>query len=114
MNTNPQPATPLPLRIDGVTIGPLTHLFRVWTANDGNREAFILQFTSLTPEKNRQDAEYIVHAANAYPELVGALQGLFEHCVMLHKRWGEGCNLKEADAAQDTARALLAKLGEAS
>ena len=39
--------------------------------------------------------------------LESALQGLFEHCVMVHKHWGDGDNTKQADAAQQAARAAL-------
>jgi hypothetical protein len=35
-----------------------------------------------------------------------ALQGLFEHCAMIHKHWGEGSNLKEANEAIAKAEAL--------
>ena len=41
--------------------------------------------------------------------LVDALEGLFEHCSMIHKHWGEGSNAREAQAAIDTARAALKK-----
>lgn len=45
-------------------------------------------------------------------ELRDALAGLFEHCAMVHKHWGEGCNQREADAAIAAGLALLAKLGQ--
>jgi len=45
----------------------------------------------------------------AAPRLLEALQALFEHCAMIHKRGGEGCNQKEADAAILAARAAIAK-----
>jgi hypothetical protein len=48
--------------------------------------------------------------ADAAPELLAALVGLFEHCAMVHKHWGDGCNREQADRAIDGARALLAKL----
>jgi hypothetical protein len=44
------------------------------------------------------------------PAMLEALELLFEHCVMIHKHWGEGCNQKEADAAIKNAQAILAKL----
>jgi hypothetical protein len=55
-----------------------------------------------------------VSAANARliaaaPELLSALESLFEHCSMVHKRWGDGSNQKEADAAIEAARAAIAK-----
>lgn len=47
----------------------------------------------------------------AAPALVEALQGLFEHCAMVHKHWGDGDNTKEANAAIDAGRAALALVG---
>ena len=41
-------------------------------------------------------------------QLAEALAGLFEHCAMAHKHWGDGSNAREADAAQERARAALA------
>ena len=43
-------------------------------------------------------------------ELRAALQGLFEQCAMVHKHWGADDNTKAANAAQNAARAMLAKL----
>jgi hypothetical protein len=45
----------------------------------------------------------------AVPDLLAAMKGLFEHCVMIHSQWGDGCNQKEADDAISKARAALAK-----
>ena len=45
----------------------------------------------------------------AAPDLLAALEGLFEQCAMVHKKWGDGANGKEADAAQAAARAAIAK-----
>lgn len=42
--------------------------------------------------------------------LVAALQGVFEHCAMIHKHWGDGDNSKAAGDAQKAARAALAKV----
>jgi hypothetical protein len=33
------------------------------------------------------------------PELLDALKGLYEHCTLIHKHWGEGDNTKQANAA---------------
>lgn len=44
----------------------------------------------------------------AAPDLLTALNGLFEHCAMVHKHWGDGNNQKEADAAIAAARAAIA------
>lgn len=46
---------------------------------------------------------------SAAPELLTALEALFEHCAMVHKHWGDGCNREQANAAQDAARAAIAK-----
>jgi hypothetical protein len=35
---------------------------------------------------------------------------VFEHCALVHKHWGEGCNQRQADAAIAGARALLDSL----
>lgn len=45
----------------------------------------------------------------AAPALLAALQGLFEHCAMIHMYWGDNSNAKEADAAIDKARAAIAQ-----
>ena len=42
-------------------------------------------------------------------ELIAALEGLFEHCAMIHKHWGDKGNSQAADAAQNAARAAIAK-----
>lgn len=57
------------------------------------------------------DEEHIanVRLMEVAPELLAALEDLFEHCVMVHKHWGEGSNAREADAAQERARAAIAK-----
>lgn len=44
------------------------------------------------------------------PAMAQALRDLFEHCAMIHKHWGDGCNLREANAAEARARAILARL----
>lgn len=40
--------------------------------------------------------------------LRAAIKGLFDQCAMIHKHWGDGDNTKEADDAQNAARAALA------
>ena len=47
---------------------------------------------------------------NMVPELVAVLKGLFEHCAMPHKHWGEGSNQAEATAFTTRGEALLSKL----
>ena len=46
----------------------------------------------------------------AAPELLEALRGLFEHCAMMHKHWGDNSNHKEADNAIKQAQAVIAKV----
>ena len=46
---------------------------------------------------------------DAAPDLLTALAGLFQHCVMVHKYWGDGSNQREADQAIASARAAIAK-----
>ena len=45
----------------------------------------------------------------AAPDLLAALEGLFEHCSMIHKHWGEGGNQKEADATIKAGREAIEK-----
>ena len=52
----------------------------------------------------RLPAVYIVA-----PDLLKALEDLFEQCSMVHTRWGEGSNQIEADAAVTAGRAIIAK-----
>ena len=45
----------------------------------------------------------------AAPDLLEALESLFENCAMVHKKWGDDFNQKEADAAIKQAKAAIAK-----
>ena len=36
-----------------------------------------------------------------------ALKDLFQHCVMVHKHWGDGSNRREADAAIAAAARII-------
>ena len=46
---------------------------------------------------------------SAAPDMLAALEALFEHCAMVHNVWGEGCNQKQADAAIKAGRAVINK-----
>jgi hypothetical protein len=48
--------------------------------------------------------------AAAAPALRDALAAILEHCSLVHKHWGAGCNQRQADAAEAAARAALASL----
>jgi hypothetical protein len=66
----------------------------------------------ITDMVREQSGDYIkaVEAMEeSHADLLAALQGLFEHCVMVHKHWGDGCNRKQAKAAEDFALAAIAK-----
>lgn len=45
----------------------------------------------------------------AAPDLLAALRDLYEHCAMVHKRWGDGSNDTEASAAIRAGQAAIAK-----
>jgi len=61
---------------------------------------------SSASEADARDRATLIAAA---PDMLAALQGIFEHCSMIHKHWGEADNSKAADAAQNAARAAIAK-----
>jgi hypothetical protein len=44
------------------------------------------------------------------PQMLEVLKGLFEHCAMIHNKWGDHCNQREADAAIAAGRAIIAEL----
>lgn len=45
----------------------------------------------------------------AAPDLLAALEGLFEQCAMVHKHWGDNSNQKQADEAVENALNAIAK-----
>jgi hypothetical protein len=58
---------------------------------------------------NQQANTKLIAAA---PDLLETLQGLFEHCCMIHKHWGENSNNKEADIAIKAALSAIKKATE--
>ena len=67
---------------------------------------------AIDTEYGRKSAEGIadlIDQKTGAGELLEALKGLFEHCAMVHKHWGDNSNQKEADAAINTANAAIAK-----
>lgn len=78
---------------------------------------YSLFFDTAKPEQcytiHKLEKPYIVPLANEadslVPDLLAALEGLFENCAMIHKSWGDGDNTKAADEAISSARAAIAK-----
>lgn len=77
---------------------PLTDRLRSWAQN----EEMVNQFYT-------QHGKDCNTAADVLTDLLAALEGLFEHCAMIHKHWGNGSNAQEADAAQQYARAAISR-----
>jgi hypothetical protein len=50
----------------------------------------------------------------AAPDMQKALEGLFEHCAMVHRFWGDNSNNREADAAIKAAQVALDKSKESA
>lgn len=57
-------------------------------------------------EKDYAFQERLIRVA---PELLEALEGLYRHCAMVHNKWGDGCNQKEANAAIEAGKAAIRK-----
>jgi hypothetical protein len=53
------------------------------------------------------EAEANARLIAAAPKLLEAMVRLFDHCSMVHKHWGDGCNRKEAEVAIQDARAAI-------
>jgi len=62
-----------------------------------------------TPESDAEQAANARLIALA-PEMAESLAALFEHCVMVHKHWGDDNNQRESDAAIKTAQDLLNRI----
>jgi len=85
-----KPATPLPW--ETAVNGEEPPQWDVCGADDGDMVADLMNM----PKTGEQDAAYIVHACNAYPELVAALKYMST----------------DREDCWEKARALLARLGE--
>ena len=93
-----KPATPLPF-----SANERGNTFHDYTIKDANGRSVCIIKSSI-------NAAYIVHAGNAYPELVAALRDLVDLATVL-----AACSSDRAHHGDDginPARALLAKLGE--
>lgn len=73
--------------------------YEVWPKDCGQPHSYIGAI------QRAEDAKLVSSA----PELLSALENLFEQCAMTHKHWGEGCNQKQASDAIAFARAAIAK-----
>ena len=96
--TKPQ-HTPGPYRADGRFIMAGTRHIA---------ECFILNRKGAVALPQLENAAYIAHAANAYPQLVAALHTLLDTSVVPTYMQVEGA------AASEQARALLRSLGESA
>jgi hypothetical protein len=69
----------------------------------------MLTAREATQEQRTRARQAIRAAFTQRDELLAALESLFEHCAMVHSKWGEDSNLDLANAAQAGARAAIAK-----
>lgn len=93
------------------TPGPWTHSHHII----GTAEGVICRMASSegcagigrnhTVQTQEANAALIADA----PAMLQALRDLYERCAMVHKRWGEDSNQKEADAAIKAGAALIAR-----
>jgi hypothetical protein len=82
-----------------------------WEVNHERGQLVQVIGADCTPIATCYGPEQREHAAliASAPELLAALNGLFEHCAMIAKYGGggEGDNTKQADAALKAARAAI-------
>jgi len=85
----------------------------IWTIGPMRGE-FLVNPVAITAIGPNDGKDILRNTANARliaaaPDLLESMQALFKHCSMIHSVWGENCNLKEANAAIERARAAIAK-----
>ena len=105
-----KPATPLPWECPG-TDG---EDYVICASPKGKRRtiAHVYRHSDLGI-KREENAAYIVHAANSYPELVAALRSMMAECTRYRRLNEQARELQDIEGDQiRLARALLARLGE--
>jgi hypothetical protein len=85
-----------------------------WAHIRDKNGGLIAKVESVNPKGKRKSCDFDIEAANARlicacPDMLEALKGLFEHCAMVHKHWGDGDNTKEANTAIKKAEAAIKK-----
>ncbi len=106
-NTSDAAHTLTPWRLNSITIEDRRSIL----AHDPEfGDVRVADIPDCVDGESEANATFIVRAVNSHDALISALQGLFEHCAMVHKHWGDGSNQKEADAAITAARATLAEV----
>lgn len=96
-----KPATPLPWKVTAASPG------RYPSYSIGNESAFVAQVSIMARGGSDKDARYLAHAANAYPQLVAALQGALGYVDYVANNGND-----DADRHAANVRALLRDLGE--
>lgn len=114
-----KPATALPWAVgrDSCTHNRPT---RFWETEIYTGTLPVADACGSSQEEAKQDAAYIVHAANAYPELVAALRACLQSLPVAAEVEAPDRNVVEYTSdewdelvrATDVAQSVLAKLGE--
>lgn len=80
-----------------------------WTTTNEWITAFGFYIAVASPRPYREEMYANAALIADAPAMLQALRDLYEHCTMVHKRWGEDSNQKEADAAIKAGAVLIAK-----
>lgn len=67
-------------------------------------ESSLINNRQLSQDKMKTNS-----TATTAQDLLEVLKALFEHCAMIHNKWGDGSNQREADAAIAAGRAAIAQ-----
>jgi len=72
----------------------------------GRRTIAWPDFPSVSENDTSEANARLIAAA---PDLLAALKALFQHCAMVHNKWGDNDNQREADASIAYARLAITK-----